>query len=175
MAASNYEDLSGRGGLIASGRWHNRGRAVVYCAESLDLARIEVEQGLGLPAFLWPDSYRLLRVSVPGTTRIEHLQAEDLPLDWRDDILATRRIGDAWLRSNRAALLRVPPPGPTGSTTSSIRRTVRPISWKSSGSSRWRKCWPERSGRRTRRAAAPVKPGLAGLPRRVRRRGGTRG
>lgn len=105
---SNYEDLSGRGGLIASGRWHNRGRAVVYCAESLDLARIEVEQGLGLPAFLWPDSYRLLRVSVPGTTRVEHLEPEDLPLDWRDDIIATRRIGDAWLRSNRAALLRVP-------------------------------------------------------------------
>lgn len=57
---SSYEDLSGRGGLIASGRWHNRGRAVVYCAESHELARIEVEQGLGLPVFLWPDTYRLV-------------------------------------------------------------------------------------------------------------------
>jgi len=105
---SNYRDLSGRGGLVASGRWHNRGRAVVYCAESFSLARIEVEEGLGLPAFLWPDSYCLLRISVPATTTVEELAPQDLPDTWRDDPLATRRIGDAWLRATSAPLLRVP-------------------------------------------------------------------
>ncbi|WP_349360031.1 RES family NAD+ phosphorylase [Stappia sp.] len=105
---SNYRDLSGRGGLVASGRWHNRGRAVVYCAESFALARIEVEEGLGLPPLLWPDSFCLLRISVPATATVEELAPQDLPDSWRDDPLVTRRIGDAWLRGTSAPLLRVP-------------------------------------------------------------------
>ena len=33
-----HADLSGRGGEIADGRWHSRGRPVVYCASSAALA-----------------------------------------------------------------------------------------------------------------------------------------
>lgn len=105
---SNYDDLSGRGGLVASGRWHNRGRSVVYCSESVRVARIEIEQGLGLPDYLWPDSFKLLCVEAPASVKIEDLAASDLPADWRENVLVTRRLGDAWLRANTAPLLRVP-------------------------------------------------------------------
>jgi RES domain-containing protein len=38
---SNYADLSGEGGRRAEGRWHERGRPVVYLAEHAALALLE--------------------------------------------------------------------------------------------------------------------------------------
>ena len=112
---SNYDDLSGRGGLAASGRWHNRGRAIVYCSESAELAMTEIELGLGLPKYLWPDTYKLLRVAVPARTIVETLADHDLPENWRDDTVTTRRLGDRWLRDITAPLLRVPSARAAGS------------------------------------------------------------
>lgn len=39
---SNHADLRGIGGLKAAGRWHSRGRPVVYLAESQPGALLEV-------------------------------------------------------------------------------------------------------------------------------------
>jgi RES domain-containing protein len=42
FARSREEAFSGQGGLEASARWHTAGRAVVYGAESLSLAALEI-------------------------------------------------------------------------------------------------------------------------------------
>jgi hypothetical protein len=38
----------------------------------------------------------------------EDVELSNLPTDWRDDIVLTRTLGDEWIRSKRAPLLRVP-------------------------------------------------------------------
>ena len=39
---SNYRTLDGRGGLETSARWHSQGRPIVYLAESVSGALLEV-------------------------------------------------------------------------------------------------------------------------------------
>ena len=39
---SNYRLIDGQGGLVASGRWHTKGRRVVYSAQSAALALLEM-------------------------------------------------------------------------------------------------------------------------------------
>lgn len=39
---SNHLSLAGKGGSRASGRWHTRGRRVVYCAENAAAALLEI-------------------------------------------------------------------------------------------------------------------------------------
>jgi RES domain-containing protein len=106
---SNHADLKGRGGLRAGGRWHTKGREVVYCAEEPTgalleaLVHIEVESLDELPK-----SYQLLRIAFPRKVAVEEVALAALPSDWKGQTLLTRSIGDAWLAAGRTPVLRVP-------------------------------------------------------------------
>ncbi len=102
---SNYQSLSGEGGLYFSARWHTAGRPIVYLAESPAGAMIEVLVHLELDEADWPRSYHLLQVGYPEGLRIEALKPGK---SWRGSLSASRRAGDEWLRSGRSALARVP-------------------------------------------------------------------
>lgn len=108
---SNYDDLSGAGGVIHAGRWHSRGRPVVYLAESAAGALLEVLVHIEAkhPGEL-PCDYRLLEVAVPDEAGIEDIETESavLPGGWQTDLSVTRRLGDRWLASGSSLLLRVP-------------------------------------------------------------------
>ena len=65
-----HADLSGQGGRCADGRWHTRGRPVVYCATSAALAALEVRVHLDLPFELLPDDYVLMRIEAPDDLQI---------------------------------------------------------------------------------------------------------
>ena len=105
---SNYADLSGMGGVLHRGRWHNRGRPVVYLAHSAAGALLEVLVHIEAshPSEL-PRHYQLLEVELPETvaTSTAKLPEGDA---WRDDFTTTRRCGDQWLTAGETLLLRVP-------------------------------------------------------------------
>ena len=105
---SNYADLQGRGGLIGSGRWHTRGRPIVYLAESPAGALIEALVHLELTQASLPDAYQLLKVNVPRSVRTERLNARRLGPELTDLANESRRIADEWLERRSTALLRVP-------------------------------------------------------------------
>jgi RES domain-containing protein len=105
---SNYADLGGVGGLMHAGRWHHRGRPVVYVASSAASALLEtlVRIEAATPSEL-PRSYQLLEVELPDNASI--LDAPRPPeLDPQDRVTLTRRIGDQWLAAGESLLLRVP-------------------------------------------------------------------
>lgn len=105
---SNYADLQGKGGLKASGRWHNRGIPIIYLSESPALAMLEVLVHFELDLSEIPASYQLLEVDYNLRTGMSHLHKNALLDGWQDDLELTRAIGDEWLISSSSLLLRVP-------------------------------------------------------------------
>ncbi|MGB9367406.1 MAG: RES family NAD+ phosphorylase [Xanthobacteraceae bacterium] len=105
---SNHASLSGEGGLHASGRWHTRGRRVVYLADHPASALLEVMVHLEIDSEDLPTHYQLLGVDVPDDLSITRLDKRELADGWREQVAVTRTLGDNWLRDASAALLCVP-------------------------------------------------------------------
>jgi RES domain-containing protein len=105
---STFTSLSGEGGLLAPGRWHSRGRAVVYLSDHPALALLETIVRLQVDPDNLPDDYRILRIEAADDVPIETVDKAKLAGDWQADLARTRRLGDEWLASKRTALLRVP-------------------------------------------------------------------
>ena len=100
--------LEGVGGLHASGRWHRRGRPIVYAASSAALAALEVL--VHVDPLDAPDDLRLLTIELPDDLGIERVEVADLPARWiqvpAPDELAA--LGTDWLMSRRSVALSVP-------------------------------------------------------------------
>jgi RES domain-containing protein len=105
---SNHVSLTGDGGMRASGRWHTRGRRIVYCSESPATALLEILVHFEINFRDLPTRYRLLKLRAPATLVVEELLPVDLPDDWTEQTDRTRAIGNGWLHAGRSALLRVP-------------------------------------------------------------------
>src|SRR4051812_36129430 len=105
---SNHASLSGDGGLYAAGRWHSRGRRIVYLADHPASALIEVMAHLEIDAEDLPTHYQLLGIEVPDDIATIIIAEIELPNGWREQISLTRVCGDDWLRTGATALLRVP-------------------------------------------------------------------
>ena len=100
---SNYAALDGAGGLLASGRWHTRGKPIVYCAENAAAALLETLVHAEIDAEDIPVALRYLEIEVPNSAAVETIHP-----DWRRRIDYTRGAGDEWLQSRRTAILQVP-------------------------------------------------------------------
>ena len=108
---SNHADLSGEGGRVVGGRWHSRGRPVVYLAEHPALALVENIVHLEIDPDDLPDTYQLIEVDLPDDVETEELDADKLTktnANWRTNLAFTRGLGDAWLSAGRTALIRMP-------------------------------------------------------------------
>jgi RES domain-containing protein len=105
---SNHEGLDGRGGLLASARWHTQGRPIVYLATSPAGALVEVLVNLELDAARLPRSYTLLKVEAPDDIPMMRVELASLPQGWRTDPAISRARGDDWLAAGESALLEVP-------------------------------------------------------------------
>jgi len=105
---SNHLSLAGDGALRTPGRWHTRGRRVVYCAESPAAALLEILVHFEIDIQDLPVRYRLLKIQVPDDVHVECVSADQLPADWPAKTEVTRALGDDWLTRDSAALLTVP-------------------------------------------------------------------
>lgn len=112
---SNYADLSGRGGLIASGRWHTRPKPIVYCSDEAYTAYREYLRHFSDNPIFLPEHCKILKISVPRYVKLEAIERDHLdtidaswhaagPAGWS----TCQSVGDKWLESSRTAVLRVP-------------------------------------------------------------------
>jgi RES domain-containing protein len=106
--SSEHADLSGRGGLQFPGRWHSRGRRIIYLSDHPASTLLEILVHLEIDPEDLPSTYQLLAVDIPDEIRFESIEDNRLARRWRDNNALTRELGDRWLRENRTALLRVP-------------------------------------------------------------------
>lgn len=103
----NHVSLAGDGGMRASGRWHTRGRPIVYCSETPAAALLEILVHFEIDVRDLPAKYRLLKLRAPDDLVVEHLTTATLPPDWIERTDLTRATGDRWLQAARSPLLRV--------------------------------------------------------------------
>jgi RES domain-containing protein len=109
LTKAKYADtaFTGEGARLYGGRWSPSGVPLVYLAESLPLAVLEILVHLERPAVL--TSYVYFELSCPDEL-VFALDDEDLPGDWRSEPepISTTNIGAAWVAEQASLLLRVP-------------------------------------------------------------------
>ena len=98
--------FTGEGAALFGGRWNSRGTPMVYTSNSASLAALETLVHLN-PAM--PFAYFLFTIEFDERL-IETLSLASLPADWRDEPPppSTKRLGDAWVKSARSAILELP-------------------------------------------------------------------
>ncbi|EHQ28313.1 RES family NAD+ phosphorylase [Mucilaginibacter paludis] len=101
-------DLSGRGAQLAGGRWNSKGIAVLYTAESRALAAIEA--AVHIPLGIIPTGYFLATIEIPANADIVKVEINDMPPKWNTNPFTrtTQKIGDEFIKNNKALLLQVP-------------------------------------------------------------------
>jgi RES domain-containing protein len=102
------DDLSGKGGVFAEGRWNRKGTAVIYTSSSIALACLETLTHLGSTSL--PLNRYLVRIDIPDLVWKARLSLTNPPVGW-DAIPAgmiSIQIGQNWLNSGSTALLEVP-------------------------------------------------------------------
>jgi RES domain-containing protein len=105
---SNHLSLAGDGALRTPGRWHSRGRRVVYCAQNPAAALLEILVHFEIDIHDLPVRYRLLKIHAPDDVPVEHVSVDHLPSDWPEKTDVTRALGDGWLARCSTALLTAP-------------------------------------------------------------------
>ena len=98
--------FSGEGARLFGGRWNSPGQAVIYCAETLSGALLEILVH-GNRQLL--SHYIVYRLKFPQRV-VSHVKIDQLPKQWRSspppNVLA--EIGDDWYLHQRSAVLQVP-------------------------------------------------------------------
>ncbi|OGX92285.1 RES family NAD+ phosphorylase [Hymenobacter coccineus] len=99
------QDLSGQGGLYHSGRWHQKGTQILYAAEHLSLAKLEMLAN----SPVLPTGYFALTLETPDDASTKLVEADELPNGWAglpySPTLAA--LTEAWIREAQYWLLRV--------------------------------------------------------------------
>jgi RES domain-containing protein len=101
-------DLSGATAGVTGGRWNATGTPVVYCADSIALAQLEVMGHMRL-ASLTQQRF-LVRVDIPDQVWSGREELNPPPEGWDANPAGAASIhaGEAWITGARSALLVVP-------------------------------------------------------------------
>jgi RES domain-containing protein len=105
IADARHPIFDGGGALLFDGRWHTRGRKVIYCAASFAGAMLEIIARLPFPR--GPASHHSVSCNVPDEA-IELVDETAVPGWDADDRVASQAFGNAWYDSARTLALAVP-------------------------------------------------------------------
>jgi len=98
------DDITGMGAKLYGSRWNSVGVPMLYLASSVSLAWLEM-----LVHLQYHDKstdFALLHVEVPDAA--PQLQLSKLKQHWQEDVDYTQFIGDEFVRSQQALLMKVP-------------------------------------------------------------------
>ncbi len=100
--------FDGEGAFRYGGRWNSRGTRILYTAESLSLASLEMLVHLDSEQLLLAYSFAVAEFEDELVLPIEEFTK--LPKNWSDSPppLEIQRIGDEWVKSKVSVILKVP-------------------------------------------------------------------
>ncbi|MFW2439941.1 MAG: RES family NAD+ phosphorylase [Arenicellales bacterium] len=100
--------LDGLGGLHVDGRWHSKGKPIIYSSQSIALAKMEILTRLGGERPLMK-AYSVFEI-VFDEAETCRLEQSDLPDEWDSWPYgeATQMIGDNWIDEGKYLAMSVP-------------------------------------------------------------------
>ena len=101
--------FSGEGASIVGGRWNSKGKRMVYTAEHLSLAILEIFVHLNVPT-VRRDFFVAIKAEIPDDLEIEYMNIDQLPSDWylSSSKSSLQALGNEWIDSARTPILAVP-------------------------------------------------------------------
>ena len=101
--------FSGEGASIVGGRWNSKGKRMVYTAEHLSLAILELFVHLNVPT-VERDFFVAIKAEISDNLDVEYMDIERLPSDWYlpSSKSSLQAFGDEWIDSIRTPILAVP-------------------------------------------------------------------
>ncbi len=108
IKATRVDDaFSGEGARRWGGRWNSKGVRVVYTAESLSLATLEVM--VHAPFYNALKNYVCILVEFSPRLS-QSITIENLPDNWRAEPIpqSVRAMGDHWTKNQESVILKVP-------------------------------------------------------------------
>ena len=102
LARRPFVAIDGEGARLYGGRWNRPGLAVVYCAENLSLALLEVLVHLDVQLREFPSDYVKIAIEIPRLVKLDRIGR--LP----EDLSETTEIGSRWFQAAKTVGLLVP-------------------------------------------------------------------
>jgi len=103
FARTRKQVFSGQGGLYASARWHTAGHPIIYTAQSLSLAALEILVRLKQTNNIQP--FYAYSADIPEAFI---LKPNSYPARWKSRMAVSRSFGDAWLEVKTSPAILVP-------------------------------------------------------------------
>jgi RES domain-containing protein len=103
FARTRKQAFSGQGGLYASARWHTAGHPIIYTAQSLSLAALEILVRLKQTNDIQP--FYAYSADIPEAFI---LKPNSYPARWKSRMAVSRSFGDAWLEAKTSPAILVP-------------------------------------------------------------------
>ena len=105
IADARHAPEGGEGARLHGGRWNSPGRAVIYACETKTGALLEK---LVHTSGHMPKHQVCVTFEAPDSIRISELDPREIRGWDAEDMLASRKAGDAWLENAQGAVLYVP-------------------------------------------------------------------
>ncbi len=103
FARTRKQAFSGQGGLYASARWHTAGHPIIYTAQSLSLAALEILVRLKQTNDIQP--FYAYSADIPEAFI---LKPNSYPARWKSRMAVSRSFGDAWFEAKTSPAILVP-------------------------------------------------------------------
>lgn len=107
LATAQYaDDLSGAGAKLLGGRWNIKGLPLLYTAENISLAVLEIV--VNADRHFIPPTYQLLKLFISDTIEFSSISKDKLKQEWKDDFEYTQWIGSEFIKQNKHLVMKVP-------------------------------------------------------------------
>lgn len=100
------DDISGNGAKINGSRWNSKGVSMLYTAEHISLAALEMLVHLNFDEV--PYTFHLLSIFIPDNLLTTEIKRNKLKSSWEDDVDYTIYMGNQFIQLKEAACLKVP-------------------------------------------------------------------
>ena len=99
-------DISGSGAKKSGSRWNSKGIAMLYTAEHISLAVLEMLVNTNFKDY--SIELDLLFIQLPDEGVISEIKLAKLKTGWKEDFTYTKFIGDEFNKQNHSLVLKVP-------------------------------------------------------------------
>ncbi len=99
-------DLSGNGAKRSGARWNSKGIPVLYTAEHISLAILEMLVHVNFKELT--NALDLIYIKIPEQQDVTAITLSQLKKNWREDAGYTQYIGDEVIKQKRSLVVKVP-------------------------------------------------------------------